>query len=279
MIKKIALLGLVVVIVFVAAGYSFLYYNGMIPRYDYETVPPKLPIFTRPTVLIFNKTNGFIHRDAIPAGDAMLKELADQLGWDVFVTNNAAVHNVEDLKRFNMVVWNNTSGDVLTESQRADFKAWLEQGGGWIGLHAAGGDPSYQWDWYVDELIGAQFIGHTMDPQFQDADVHTADKEEPLTSHLASPWNIKQEEWYAFDKNPRDKGYQILLTIDEQSYITVGETSFGFVDNMDGEHPLVWRHHIGEGKALYSSIGHTAATYGVAQYRGLIKKAMIWAAE
>jgi len=27
-----------------------------------------------------------------------------------------------------MVVWNNTSGDVLTESQRRDYKSWLAQG-------------------------------------------------------------------------------------------------------------------------------------------------------
>lgn len=277
--KKIAIWTVSILVLFVGVSYAYLYHEGHVPRYTYESVPPELPAFKRPTILVFNKTNGFIHRDAIPASDKMLTELADSLGWDVFITNNGAIHNSEDLKKFEMVVWNNTSGDILTEEQRADFKTWLEQGGGWVGLHAAGGDPSYKWDWYVDTLIGAQFVGHTMEPQFQDADVHVADQDMELTNHLPIPWNVKQEEWYAFDQNPRDKGYEIVLTIDEDSYITVGKTKFGFVDNMEGEHPLAWRHMVGEGKVFYSSIGHTAATYSVEEYRELIKKAIVWAAE
>lgn len=279
MIKTIILWALGILVSLAALAYGYLYYNGLVPRYTYETVPPELPAFERPTVLVFNKTNGFIHRDALPAGDKMLTELADELGWDVFITNNGAIHNAEDLKRFEMVVWNNTSGDVLTEEQRTDFKVWLEQGGGWVGMHAAGGDPSYKWDWYVDVLIGAQFIGHTMEPQFQDADLYVADKTLEITSHIPVPWSVKQEEWYAFDQNPRDKGYEILLTIDEDSYITVGDTKFGFVDSMEGEHPIAWRHQVGEGKVFYSSIGHTAPSYSVPENRELIKKAMVWAAE
>jgi len=279
MFKKIVLWALSIILLVVIAGYGYLRYTGMVPRHNYETVPPVLPEFKRPTVLVFNKTNGFIHREGLPAADAMLTELADELGWDVFITNNAAVHNASDLKRFKMVVWNNTSGDVLTEEQRRDFKSWLQQGGGWVGLHAAGGDPSYQWDWYADVLIGAQFIGHTMEPQAQDADVYAVAPANDLTSHIPSPWNVKHEEWYAFDQNPRAKGYDILLNIDETSYITVGETHFGMIDSMEGEHPLAWRHAVGEGKAFYSSIGHYAPTYSVPEYRELIKKAMVWSAQ
>jgi len=278
--KKVALWVAVVLVLLAGAGYLVLkYYTGDIPRYVYETVAPELSEFKRPTILVFNKTNGFIHRDALPASEAMLRDLADQLGWDVVVTNNAAIHNLRDLQRFEMVVWNNTSGDVLTEDQRAAFKTWLEQGGGWVGLHASGGDPSYRWDWYVDVLIGAQFIGHTMEPQFQDADVYTTEKNGPLTSHLSNPWRIRQEEWYAFDQNPRDKGYQILLTVDESSYVTVGETLFGMIDSMPGEHPLVWQHRVGKGRVFYSAIGHAASTYSVPEYRELIKRAMAWSAE
>ena len=279
MIKKILIGVVAVAVLLVVAGYGYMSYYGMKPRADYETVAPELPEFKRPTILVFNKTNGFIHREGIPAADAMLKEVADSLGWDVFITKNGAVHNAEDLKRFKLVVWNNVSGDVLTEDQRAAFKGWLEQGGGWLGFHGTGGDPEYQWRWYVDVLIGAQFVGHTMEPQFQDADVYAASKDEHLTEHLPAPWNIKQEEWYAFDKNPRNKGYDILLTIDEESYITKGKTLFDMVDNMEGEHPLAWRHNVGEGKAFYSSIGHTAPTYSLPEYRELVKKAMQWASE
>ena len=35
------------------------------------------------------------------------------------MTENAAVMNADQLRRFKVVIWNNTSGDVLTEAQRA----------------------------------------------------------------------------------------------------------------------------------------------------------------
>jgi type 1 glutamine amidotransferase len=257
---------------------GMLMYTGVISRDVYETTAPELPAFTRPAVLVLNKTNGFIHRDAIPAADAMLKKIAEEQGWDIFFTDNAASHNAKDLSRFRLVVWNNTSGDILTAQQRSDFRAWLEQGGGWVGIHAAGGDPSYQWDWYVDTLIGAQFIGHTLAKQFRDADILVVDVATELTRHLPPVWRIAQEEWYAFDSNPRHKGYQILLAADEQSYMSVQEGRGDFMPfHMEGEHPLVWRHSLQQGRVFYSAIGHQAATYKMVEYEQLIAKAMRWA--
>ena len=272
-------IGIAVLLLLLVLG-GLIYYNlkaiGIIPREIYETVPPEMPVFDKPALLVLNKANGFVHVDALPAADAMLRELGEKHGWDIFITDNAASHNAADLQKFAVIVWNNVSGDVLTEEQRAAMKGWIEQGGGWVGLHAAGGDPFYKWDWYVDTLIGAQFVGHTMDPQFQDADVLVADSASAITAHLPSPWRVPQEEWYAFDSNPRDKGYEILLTMDESSYITKGTSFFG-TDNMEGEHPIAWRHELGEGRVFYSAIGHQAATYSIPEYQQLIVNGVNWA--
>ncbi|WP_439133294.1 ThuA domain-containing protein [Pseudomaricurvus sp.] len=280
-VKKTLKISAVVVLVLVAGlgarAYLKLKENGLIPRESYETVAPVIPEMQRPAVLVLNKTNGYIHKEGIPAADAMLQRIADEQGWDIFISNNGATHNVEELKKFDLVVWNNVSGDVLTEEQRVALQQWIQQGGGWVGLHASGGDFKYAWDWYVDTLIGAQFVGHTMEPQFQDADVLVVDNASELTSHLQSPWNVKAEEWYAFDASPRDKGYDILLTLDESSYITKGENWMGLNDRMEGEHPIAWQHQLGQGKVFYSAIGHQAATYSVPEYQELIRKAMVWA--
>jgi type 1 glutamine amidotransferase len=164
----------------------------------------------------------------------------------------------------------------LTTEQRAAFKEWLEQGGGWVGLHASGGDFSYKWDWYVNTLIGAQFVGHTMSPQFQDADVLVSDSQENITAHLESPWKVPNEEWYAFDRNPSDAGYEVLLTLDENSYITKGKTFIG-QDSMEGEHPITWRHTSGKGRAFYTAIGHQGATYSMPEYQELVTNGIRWA--
>lgn len=274
-IKRILLSLVVIIVVFAGVAYYQLKSIGIIPSANYETLAPVLPEFTKPAVLIFTKTNGFVHKDAIPVAKSVLSELIVAQGWEPYLSDNGAVHSPELLKQFDFIIWNNVSGDVLTEEQRAALKSWLENGGGWLGIHASGGDFSYQWDWYVESLIGAQFVGHTMKPQFQDADVIVADNSLAITEHLPLPWTVKQEEWYAFDQNPRDKGYEILLTLDESSYLTSGKSWLG-TDTMAGEHPIAWRHELGKGRVLYSAIGHQPATYQVPEYQAFLSKAMQW---
>ncbi len=267
------------VLILLVVGAAFIYYqmrsNGFFVPDVYESVAPVLPDFSQPAVLVFTKTNGFIHKEAIPVAKDIFTALVEREGWTVYHTDNGAVHSPELLAKFDFVIWNNVSGDVLTLEQRKALKRRLENGGGWLGIHASGGDPSYEWSWYADTLIGAQFVGHTMRPQFQDADLLIADPSLAITDHLPNPWNVKQEEWYAFDQNVRDKGYEILLTLDESSYKPNGESWLGR-DTMPGEHPIAWRHRVGKGRALYSGIGHRADTYHNAEYQAFLSKAMHW---
>src|ERR1700722_17343486 len=157
-------------------------YRVLIGMNRYESVPPFLPDrLNHTSILIFSKTNGFRDVDAIEAATSALIGISKRRGWSAVVTDNAAVFNPEQLRRFNVVVWNNTSGDVLSTAQRASFKGYMEGGGGFVGIHGAGGDPKYRWRWYVDTLIGAQFIGHPFGPQFQQASVHIEDTTNPAT--------------------------------------------------------------------------------------------------
>ena len=119
---------------------------------------------------MFSKTNGFRNDESIRAGNKALVEIAQKRGWGVYVTENSAVFNPEQLARFDAVIWANTSGDILTEQQRKAFKDYLEQGGSFVGIHGAGGDGRYKWGWYADTLIGAKFTGHTIWPIYPDRD-------------------------------------------------------------------------------------------------------------
>ncbi len=261
--------GVLLVVVLVGALFVAKQFGAILV--DLDDTPPELPAdLSSPAVLIFSKTNGFVHKEALPVADAMLKSIADNNGWDYFQTENGAVMTKELLKQFDVVIWNNTSGTVLDENQKSAFRNYMESGGGFLGLHAAGGDFWYQWDWYVDTLIGAQFAGHTMQPQFVDADVLVPDPEVEMLAHLSSPWNIASEEWYFFKSNPRSTGSEILLTMDENSY-DPGGTS------MEGEHPIAWRHNIEQGRAVYIAIGHQAATYKLPAYVTLVEEAIDWA--
>lgn len=274
--KKI-MIGMIVVLLAAFIGVAlYVNYWGLIPRHDYDLKAPTVPDFTKPAILIFSKTNGFIHHDAIPAANDALTKIAEAKGYQVFITSNGAVHTLEQLQKFDLVVWNNVSGDVLTTAQRAHFENWFQQGGRWLGLHATGGDMEYEWQWFVQEFLGSQFIGHSMHPQFTDAILNKVDSTLVITQSLPDPWIVKLEEWYAFDRNPQDAGYEILITADESSYNTDPEPWLNFIATMDGIHPLVWRKQMGSGRMFYSAIGHQTETYELDEYQTILSGAIDW---
>ncbi|WP_310534013.1 ThuA domain-containing protein [Novosphingobium sp.] len=245
----------------------------------YETTPPAIPAnLPRPAILVFSKTNAFRHEESIPPGNAFFADLAKQKGWGYFQTENGAAFSPEVLAKFDAVVFNNVSGDVFTPAQRAAFKAWLEQGGGYVGVHAAGDNSHQAWGWYINDLIGATFIQHTMDPQFQTATVNVEDKTHPATQGLPASWK-RVEEWYSFDKSPRTTGAQVLITVDEKTYNPVGMFK---KDLRMGDHPMVWSRCVGpkgakQGRFLYSAFGHRAESWAEPENRQLMTNSVGWA--
>jgi uncharacterized protein len=235
-----------------------------------DKTPPELPKDLKSGgLLIFSKTNGYRDDPAIQASNAALLAIAKKRGWPAFVTENAAVMNADQLKRFKVTVWNNTSGDTHTEEQRAAFKTWLENGGAFVGIHGAGGDPSYAWSWYPETLIGVQFTAHS---SRQIGTVHVEDRNHPIMKGLPENWvRTVPDEWYSFKDNPRTKGMHILATADESTY-TPGRTAMG------ADHPMVWTHCVGKGKVFYSALGHPAASYtDEPLHLMLLENAMAWA--
>ncbi len=240
----------------------------------FETVPPDVPALEHPAVLVFSKTNSFIHKEAIPAAKELLQDLGAKRGWAVYFTDNGAVYNTGDLARFDLTVWNNVTGDVLTPEQRDALRTWLEQGGGFVGLHAAGDNSHEGWPWYQDQVIRARFIGHPMDPQFQDATVRVEQPPDPIVAETPEAW-VRRDEWYSFATSPRPNSVTVLATVDESTYSP--GSFFGEDLAMGADHPIIWKHCIGEGRVFYSAMGHTKETYQEPEYQDLLERAMAWA--
>lgn len=245
----------------------------------YDAEAPVLPAMKQPAILIFSKTNGFRDSAQITAANAALEKIARDKGWASFATENAAIFNPVQLSQFQAVVWNSVSGDVLTPQQRAAFRQWLEAGHGYVGLHGSGGDPSYEWRWYVDNLIGAQFTGHTLGPHIQPGRLVVEDRTHPATDGLDAEWR-RDDEWYSFAKSPRAKGYTVLVSIDESSYQPRERIPL-LVDKdlrMGRDHPMVWTHCVGKARAFYSALGHRPESYSEPRHVAMIAGAIAWAA-
>ena len=234
------------------------------------------PALAAPTaILIFTRANGYKHAP-IPAATAALTAIARKEGWTAEVTDDPRRFNPRDLQRFAVVVWNNTSGTVLDGQEAEAFRRYVEGGGGFVGIHGAGGDPSYAWPWYVQTLIGAQFIAHPgppYSPQFQTARLKVEDRSQPASRRLPQPWS-RTDEWYSFAASPRGK-VRVLVSLDEGSYRPVG---YNGKDIRMGDHPIVWQHCVGRGRAFFSAMGHRPQAYAEPAYRDLLQGALEWAA-
>lgn len=278
-ILRIILWGLLLIVavvaILVALNWNMLQRVVFGGLHVYETIPPTLPAkIERPAILVFSKTNGFRDGPSIDAANAMLASMARQKGWGYFQTENGAAFSPAILQRFDAVVFNSVSGDVFNAGQRAAFKRYLENGGGFVGIHGSGGDHSYDWKWYVDDLIGAQFIGHPMQPQFQEGVIRVEDRSHPATRDLPPLWH-RTEEWYAFKQSPRRPGYHILMTLDEKSY--ANHSMFGQDLKMGADHPVAWWHCVGRGPAFYSALGHQPQSYAEPLHRRMLLGAIEWA--
>lgn len=244
----------------------------------YESTPPELPSdLSGNTVLVFSKTNGFRHGEAIEAAIPAFEKMAKENGWALFATDNGAVFNPEQLQKFDVVIWNNTSGKTLDEKQREHFKKYVENGGGFVGIHAAG-DNSHQWEWYEQKVLGALFSHHTLNPQFQSATMNLEEGNAVLTNGLTPSWE-REEEWYMFYENPRDKGFQVLYTVDESNMnpsgnipILASDKDFG----MGEDHPIVWYHPLDKGRVVYSALGHAGIAFKEPNHLQLLENAIRW---
>lgn len=214
------------------------------------------------SVLVYSKTNDYRHA-SIPAGVDAVRELGAEHGFQVEATEDSTAFRPERLEAFDVVVFLNTSGDVLGQDGQAAFRSFIENGGGYVGVHAAA-DTEYEWSWY-GRLVGAYFEDH---PPVQEATIHVETDTHPSTRMLPEEW-IRTDEWYNYRSNPRER-VDVLLTLDESTYNggTLGD-----------DHPIAWYHTSQGGRAWYTGGGHTEASFQDSLFRQHLLGGIRWAAQ
>ena len=198
---------------------------------------------SRPKLLIFSKTNGFRHT-SIPVGIEAIRKLGQANGFDVDATEDSTWFNDKTLQQYSAIIFLSPTGKVFGPGEEKAFAQYIHNGGGYVGIHAAT-DCEYNWAWY-GQLAGAYFKSH---PKQQEAKLNILIKDNPATAGLPDPW-IRWDEWYNFkDINTTTT---VLIKIDESSY-TGGDNN--------GNHPMAWFHDFEGGRAFYTALGHTDASY------------------
>jgi len=197
-------------------------------------------------VLVFSKTAGYRH-ESIETGIATVTKMGTKYDFDVDATEDAAMFNRDILSKYDAVIFMCTTRDVLDDAQQNEFVAYIQSGGGFVGVHAAA-DTEYKWPWY-NQLVGAYFKSHPNNPNIREAVVQRINLTHISLKMLPDRWT-RSDEWYNYKSIVPEMN--VLLKLDE--------TSYEGGDN-DGDHPIAWYREFDGGRSWYTGLGHTKESY------------------
>jgi type 1 glutamine amidotransferase len=215
-------------------------------------------------VLAYSKTSGFRHTEAINAGKPMLMAMATKQGFEVTFSENPADFSAANLAQYEVVFALDPTGNNLSNSQKADFEAWMTtKNGAFAGVHSAT-DHENGWAFY-SEVTGQYYDLHDTCCQQQNIQWDPAAANHPTVVGLPSPWS-RSEEWYKFNQNAQwstKAGFQILSRV---------TTSGG------GTRPVSYVREWSNFRSFYTSLGHEAPTYSDANFVRHVGAGIMWAA-
>ncbi|UOB16329.1 ThuA domain-containing protein [Abyssalbus ytuae] len=220
---------------------------------------------------LFTKTAGW-HHESINEGVTAIKKLAQRNNFDVVWEENAArCFTDEFLKDFDVIIFLNTTEDILNDEQQEVFKKFIQSGKGFVGVHSAS-DTEYDWPWY-NSLVGKMFHIH---PAQQTAVLEVQDTNFP-GMEVFPPRFMWTDEWYEFKKEEYSKNLQVLLTVDETTYKPYAKWGEKEGKGM-GYHPIAWYQYFDGGRSFYTALGHIPAIYENSWFLQHLYGGIYWAA-
>ncbi len=223
-------------------------------------------------VLIYTKNGkGFVHKN-IPASIKCLEKICKDNGWAFKSTDDASVFTKDKISEFDVLVFSNTNNETFdTQAQKDVFKAYINGGGGFVGIHSACGSER-DWPWFWANL-GGKFARHAPG---QDFDIKVIDKKHISTSFLGDVWKWKKDEFYYL--NHLNPGIHVLIAGDLGTIKDAGKNKYP--GNVFGRYfPLAWCQEFDGGRQWYTALGHSDEHYKdenfVKHITGGIKWAML----
>ncbi len=217
-------------------------------------------------VLVFTRTVGAAAtatQAATTAGVKAIQQLGNELRFGTHVTDDPSGFDEARLKQFRVVVFINTTGDVLTDAQQAAFEAYYRDGGGFVAVHAAiEAEPGWQ---FLTDVLGARASGAATPARR--ATIKVADRVHPASADLPQRWT-RTDRWYNFTGNVRGFSH-VLSTVDETTY------SGGA---MGIDHPITWCKDYQGGRSFYTGLGGTPASFLDPRFLSHLGGAIRWAA-
>jgi glucose/arabinose dehydrogenase len=230
-------------------------------------------------VLVFTGTAGAANAATATAASAL--QAAGTAGdYTVDVTSDAAQINAANLAGYRSVVFVNSAGDVLTDTQEADLVSYVNGGGGFVGIGETAkleeGDAAF------DTLIGLTGASRTTTASaVSSQDVEFLDRVHPATRDLNAVIKNRSDNYYQWTTNPtglvhtvarvrfnsipvNPKVGQDPATILRESVTNDAITRFTGTTNTNqpqGARALSWCRDLQQGRSFYTGMGQTTDAY------------------
>jgi PKD repeat protein/type 1 glutamine amidotransferase len=219
-------------------------------------------------VLVFTETgvddeNSEFHASTA-AGIAAVEDLAEEQDFFVDVADDSRGFFTEDaLDEYRVVLFLNSSGNVLTAAEQYAFEQYYKAGGGFLAVHGAiATEPG--WD-FLSDLLGTRAEG--AESPVEPATIKVADRGHDASKELPLRWQ-HADGYYNYADNVRGFSH-VLATVDETTYDG---------GDMGDDHPVAWCQDYQGGRSFYTGVGHTAGAFADTNTRKHLSGAIEWAA-
>ena len=204
----------------------------------------------------------------IAAARPFLEKMASDNNFDIDITTDTSLVNDNNLKKYQVFLQLHEAPFDMSYAQQNAIRHFIEQGKGWVGIHAAGltgtqfHPNDIYWQWFEDYLGGVTYSPH---PKFQKGTVIMEDRTHPATRNMPERFEIG-DEWYEFNKSPRPNVH-VLGVADESSY---------HQNIVMGDHPIIWTNPKYR-RMIYIGVGHDSSVCSNPAWATLVRDAILWA--
>jgi type 1 glutamine amidotransferase len=214
------------------------------------------------------------HIQYTAAAKIWLKQLALDNSFTIDYIQDT--HSIDDafLEQYQIFIQLDFPPYGWTEKAVKSFERFMQRGrGGWIGFHHAtllGEFDGYpMWNWFSDFMGGIRWKNYIA--TFSTGTVSVEQSRHPVMKGISSQFSIENEEWYTWDKSPRNN-VRVLASVDESTYRPNSDVKMG-------DHPVVWTNEKIPTRNVYIFMGHSPDLFQNQSYTQLFRNSILWMLE
>ncbi|HET8786291.1 MAG TPA: ThuA domain-containing protein, partial [Candidatus Limnocylindrales bacterium] len=215
-----------------------------------------------PKVLVFHGPSNA----TVAAGLDAIEALGTDNGFDVDDTANAGDFTATNLAQYRAIVFLGNSGDALDTAQETALQAYIQNGGGFVGIgSAAEAQPGST---FFGNLIGARPASGSPTGTSEQV-VAVGDRVHPATKDLPLEWQ-RTDVWYQWQQRPTGDVHTVARYHAPDAPAGDG-TGVGGTD-----WPISWCRDFQGGRSFYTGMGRTPESFDEANFRTHLLGAIEW---